>query len=152
MASPSPKTIDLAGLLQPGGGDPMVDEPPARPPLLRPFHDPRLDPRFDVRFEGSTIMVAFVDAGGTDYLVTVTRTDPRTFCMPLGKVLPTQVAGDAAHEPVRVQVSWLAPTQRPSLGAGRLCGSAVMAWGISFRSTHPLRRLKPVASIHQFTN
>ena len=35
------------------------------------------------------IIAAFADAGGKDYLVTVAKTDPRTFCMLLGKVLPT---------------------------------------------------------------
>jgi hypothetical protein len=56
------------------------------------------------------IMAAFADAGGKDYLVKVAKTDPRTFCMLLGKILPTQLAGDA-DEPVRVQFSWLAPSQ-----------------------------------------
>jgi hypothetical protein len=63
------------------------------------------------------IMAAFADAGGIDYLVKVAKTDPRTFCTLLGKLLPTQVTGDAADEPVRIQVSWLPPAQRPSLGA-----------------------------------
>jgi len=60
-----------------------------------------------------TIMAAFVDAGGKDYLVKVAKTDPRTFCRLLGKILPTQVTGNAADEPVRVQVSWLTPALRP---------------------------------------
>ena len=34
------------------------------------------------------IMAAFADAGGKDYLVTVAKTDRRTFCMLLGKLLP----------------------------------------------------------------
>jgi hypothetical protein len=42
----------------------------------------------------ATIMAAFADAGGKDYLVTVAKTDPRTFCMLLGKMLPNQVAGE----------------------------------------------------------
>jgi hypothetical protein len=62
------------------------------------------------------IMAAFADAGGKDYLLTVAKTDPRTFCTLLGKILPTQVAGDAADEPVKIQVSWLPPAQR-RLGA-----------------------------------
>ena len=44
------------------------------------------------------IMAAFNDAGGKDYLVKVAKTDPRTFCTLLGKLLPTQVTGDAADE------------------------------------------------------
>jgi hypothetical protein len=65
------------------------------------------------------IMAAFADIGGKDYLVKVAKTDPRTFCALLGKILPTQVTGDAA-EPVRVEFSWLAPTQKSSPGAGRV--------------------------------
>jgi hypothetical protein len=55
-------------------------------------------------------MAAFADAGGIDYLVKIAKTDPRTFCTLLGKLLPTRVTGDAADEPVRIQVSWQAPT------------------------------------------
>jgi hypothetical protein len=47
------------------------------------------------------IMAAFADAGGKDYLVKVAKTDPRTFCALHGKILPTQVTGDAA-EPVKI--------------------------------------------------
>jgi hypothetical protein len=54
------------------------------------------------------IMAAFADAGGKDYLVKVAKTDPRTFCTLLGKILPTQVTGDAS-EPVRIEFSWLEP-------------------------------------------
>ena len=67
----------------------------------------------------AAIMAAFADAGGKDYLVKVAKTDPRTFYALLGKILPTQVTGDAA-EPVRVEFSWLAPTQKSSPGAGRV--------------------------------
>jgi hypothetical protein len=35
---------------------------------------------------------AFDKLGGTDYLVTVGRSDPRTFCALLGKLLPTKLA------------------------------------------------------------
>jgi hypothetical protein len=54
-------------------------------------------------------MAAFADAGGKDYLVRVAKTDPRTFCALLGKILPTQVAGDT-DQPVRIEFSWLAPS------------------------------------------
>ena len=33
-----------------------------------------------------------------DYLVKVAKTDPRTYCWLLGKILPTQVTGNAADE------------------------------------------------------
>jgi hypothetical protein len=67
----------------------------------------------------AAIIAAFADAGGKDYLVMVAKTDPRTFCKLLAKVLPSQVAGNS-DQPVRVQVSWLEPTQRPGIGAGRV--------------------------------
>ena len=35
---------------------------------------------------------AFEELGGTSYLVHVGRTDPRTFCALLGKLLPTKLA------------------------------------------------------------
>jgi hypothetical protein len=56
------------------------------------------------------IMAAFADAGGKDYLVKLAKTDPRTFCMLLGKILPTQVTGDE-NEPVKIQFSWLEPAR-----------------------------------------
>ena len=40
------------------------------------------------------ILNAFTKVGGEDYLVTVAREDPRTFCTLLGKVLPMQVTGE----------------------------------------------------------
>ena len=59
----------------------------------------------------AAIMAAFAAAGGKDYLVKVAKTDPRTFCTLLGKLLPAQVTGDVADEPVKIQVSWLPPAQ-----------------------------------------
>jgi hypothetical protein len=57
----------------------------------------------------AAIMAAFDEVGGADYLKTVAKSDPRTFCTLLGKILPTQVAGDADAEPVRIEFSWLPP-------------------------------------------
>jgi hypothetical protein len=42
----------------------------------------------------AAIMEAFSEVGGAEYLRRVARSDPRTFCTLLGKVLPTQVTGD----------------------------------------------------------
>ena len=39
------------------------------------------------------ILQAFDEVGAVDYLVSVAREDPRTFCALLGKVLPMQVEG-----------------------------------------------------------
>ena len=47
----------------------------------------------------AAIMAAFDEVGDADYLKTVAQTDPRTFCTLLGKILPTQVAGDADTGP-----------------------------------------------------
>ncbi len=40
------------------------------------------------------IELAFVKAGAEKYLHTISQNDPKTFCMLLAKVLPTQVEGD----------------------------------------------------------
>jgi hypothetical protein len=39
------------------------------------------------------ILAAFEEAGGVDYLRTVAKEDPKTFCTLLGKTMPTVVAG-----------------------------------------------------------
>jgi len=40
------------------------------------------------------IIKAFNEAGGAEYLRKVAKSDPRTFCALLAKVLPTQVTAD----------------------------------------------------------
>jgi hypothetical protein len=57
----------------------------------------------------AAILAAFDEVGGAAYLKTVAATDPRTFCTLLGKILPTQVTGDAAGGPVRIKFPWLLP-------------------------------------------
>lgn len=42
------------------------------------------------------ITEAFEKAGGVDYLVTLAKEDPRTFCALVGKVIPLQVEGTGA--------------------------------------------------------
>lgn len=42
----------------------------------------------------TAIIEAFEKAGGVDYLVTLAKEDPRTFCALVGKVIPLQVTGD----------------------------------------------------------
>lgn len=42
------------------------------------------------------IIEAFEKAGGVDYLVTLAKDDPRTFCALVGKVIPLQVEGTGA--------------------------------------------------------
>lgn len=46
---------------------------------------------------------AFEKVGGVEYLVTVAREDPKTFCGLLGRVIPLQVSGDA-DAPLVVQI------------------------------------------------
>lgn len=41
----------------------------------------------------TAIQEAFDQAGGVDYLLTVARADPKTFCALIGKVIPTQITG-----------------------------------------------------------
>ena len=60
----------------------------------------------DVR---AAIMAAFDEVGGVTYLKTVAKADPRTFCTLLGKILPTQIAGDPTA-PVKIEFSWLTPS------------------------------------------
>ena len=57
----------------------------------------------------AAIMAAFGDVGGKDYLRSLATSDARTFCALLGKILPTEVAGDAEDGPVRIEYSWLPP-------------------------------------------
>ncbi|MGV2975671.1 hypothetical protein AB1P65_09460 [Roseibium alexandrii] len=52
----------------------------------------------------AAIEQAFDKAGGVDYLVKLAATDPRTFCALVGKVIPTQVTGDADN-PVSIKVT-----------------------------------------------
>lgn len=40
------------------------------------------------------ILGAFKTVGGENYLAGIAESDPRTFCMLLGKVLPMQVTGE----------------------------------------------------------
>ena len=51
---------------------------------------------------------AFDRAGGVDYLVNLAASDARTFCTLLGKIIPTQIAGDEDGEPIKhvLEVSW----------------------------------------------
>lgn len=58
---------------------------PGRPPGL---------PNKATRVLKTAILNAFETVGGEEYLVRVAREDPKTFCTLLGKVLPTQLAGD----------------------------------------------------------
>lgn len=38
------------------------------------------------------VCIAFNEVGGADYLVMIAKSDPRTFCALLGKVIPLDVA------------------------------------------------------------
>ena len=61
------------------------------------------------------IIGAFNKVGGETYLVDVAKTDPRTFCTLLGKVLPTQLTG-AEEGPIHV-VSETAGSARDKIRA-----------------------------------
>jgi hypothetical protein len=51
------------------------------------------------------ILNAFAKVNGEDYLVMVAKSDPRTFCSLLGRVLPLTLEGDA-EKPIRIEVAW----------------------------------------------
>lgn len=51
------------------------------------------------------ILNAFHKAGGEDYLVKLSQSDPKTFAMLLGKVLPLQIKGDP-DQPMRLEITW----------------------------------------------
>jgi hypothetical protein len=62
-------------------------------------------------------MEAFSEVGGAEYLRRVARSDPRTFCTLLGKVLPTQVTGgpnNPVHAIDRIEFVVVDPKQQPS--------------------------------------
>lgn len=63
----------------------------------------------------SAIMQAFNEVGGAEYLRKVARSDPRTFCTLLGKVLLEQVAGgpDEPVLPNRVEFVIIDPKEQP---------------------------------------
>ena len=52
----------------------------------------------------NAILGALEAVNGVEYLINVAKKDPRTFCALLGRVLPLQIAGDAAN-PIRYQVT-----------------------------------------------
>jgi hypothetical protein len=65
----------------------------------------------------AAIMEAFNEAGGAKYLRKVARSDPRTFCSLLAKVLLAQVTGDS-NDPIRpydrIEVVFVDPKEQPS--------------------------------------
>ena len=44
------------------------------------------------------ILKAFDKVGGTDYLVKVAKTDPRTFCTLLGRILPAELSAEISGD------------------------------------------------------
>jgi hypothetical protein len=53
------------------------------------------------------IMQAFDKAGGVDYLVWLSKAEPRAFAALVGKVLPLTIKGDP-DQPMRVEIAWAA--------------------------------------------
>lgn len=82
---------------------------------------------------------AFDKLGGTDYLVTVGRNDPRTFCALLGKLLPTKLA-NADGSPLLAALTELtdaqleARTQRALADAQRFGLASVPAQAIEVQA------------------
>ncbi len=57
------------------------------------------------------ILGAFEDAGGQAYLLGLAKTEPKTFCALLGKILPTQIEPTEGGE-IQMVFSWLQGTGR----------------------------------------
>ena len=49
------------------------------------------------------IVEAFNQVGGVDYLVSIAKDDPKTFCALVGKVIPLEVTGQAGG-PLQIQL------------------------------------------------
>ena len=70
----------------------------------------------------AAIMQAFNEVGAAEYLRKLARSDPRTFCTLLGKVLPTQVTADSnnpIHAIDRIEVAVIDPREQHSPKAVR---------------------------------
>lgn len=52
-----------------------------------------------------SIIAAFDELGGKDYLIGIARENPQVFCMLLGKVLPLTLAGDPDNPVVTKDVT-----------------------------------------------
>ena len=63
----------------------------------------------------AAILDAFVQVGGSSYLVRVANEYPAVFCTLLGKILPTEIAADEpiAHE---VVLKWMTPEMAKARG------------------------------------
>jgi hypothetical protein len=66
------------------------------------------------------ILQAFDELGGVDYLVEVGRSEPRTFLILLGKILPTEVIGDLNTTGIINVVTGIdrAPNEAPEVSEG----------------------------------
>ena len=63
----------------------------------------------------AAILDAFVQAGGSSYLVRVANEHPAVFCALLGKILPTEIAAD---EPIthEIVLPWVTPEMAKARG------------------------------------
>ena len=78
-------------------------------------------------FIKEAIIKAFNEAGGAEYLRKVAKSDPRTFCALLAKVLPTQVTADPSI-PLQI-IDRIEYVVIPSPVGGQLIGRALFAAG-----------------------
>ena len=51
------------------------------------------------------IVEAFNQVGGVNYLVSIAKDDPKTFCALVGKVIPLQVTGEDG-KPIEMKITW----------------------------------------------
>ena len=55
------------------------------------------------------IIEAFDEVGGVKYLVNIAKTDPKTFCALLGRIIPTEInadltSSDGTMSPIRIEI------------------------------------------------
>ena len=70
----------------------------------RPIGRPRGSQNKATKAVKAALLQAFDEVGGVDYLVEVARSDPRTFCTLLGKLLPAELKVEASSDSLPVVV------------------------------------------------
>lgn len=80
----------------------MADTPKRMPPNAGKGRKPGV-PNKTTTVLKEAILQALEESGGVEYLKMVAKSDPRTFCAMLGRVLPMQVTGvDGGAVTIRV--------------------------------------------------
>jgi hypothetical protein len=77
----------------------------------------------------AAILDAFVQAGGSSYLVRVANENPAAFCALLGKILPMELATDGpiTHE---VVLKWMTPEMAKARGLDQTAPNRLLGLGL----------------------